>query len=122
MFRQQGKYAEAETLQQQTLELTKAALGDDHPSTLDSMNNLAEVFRQQGKYAEAETLQQQTLELRKAALGDDHPSTLTSMNNLAEVFRQQGKHAEGETLQRQANLKSEQNIKRKRKLDIYLRQ
>jgi hypothetical protein len=63
--------------------LKKAALSDDHPSTLARMNNLAEVFRQQGKYAEAETLRRQTLELRKAALGDDHPLTLNSMNDLA---------------------------------------
>ena len=51
--------------------LKKEALGNDHPDTLDSMNNLALVF-QQGKYAEAETLQRQTLELKKGALGDDH--------------------------------------------------
>jgi hypothetical protein len=55
----QGKYAEAETLQQQTLELRKATLGDDHPSTLSSMNNFAVVLEKQGKYAEAETLQRQ---------------------------------------------------------------
>ena len=85
-FRQTGKYAEAEKMYQQALELRKAALGDDHPSTLANMNNLAIVYEQQGKYAEAERLQQQTLELTKAALGDDHPSTLDSMNNLAIIL------------------------------------
>jgi tetratricopeptide (TPR) repeat protein len=88
-FRQTGKYIEAEKMYRQALELTKEVLGDDHPSTLDSMNNLAIVLEQQGKYAEAETLQRQTLERKKGGLGDDHPATLTNMNNLVEVFRQQ---------------------------------
>jgi tetratricopeptide (TPR) repeat protein len=101
VLRQQGRYAEAETLHRQTLELKKKALGDDHPSTLSSMNNLANVLEERGRYAEAETLHRQTLELMKEALGDDHPSTLGSMSNLAEVFRQQGKVTEAETLQRQ---------------------
>ena len=100
-FRQTGKYIEAEKMYRQTLELKKEVLGDDHPDTLGSMNNLALVFRQQGKYAEAEMLQQQTLELTREVLGDNHRSTLDSMNNLALVFRQQGKYAEAETLQQQ---------------------
>ncbi|KAF4632131.1 hypothetical protein G7Y89_g5991 [Cudoniella acicularis] len=61
-FSQTGKYIEAENRCRQALELTQRALGDDHPSTLGSMNNLALVFEQQGKYVEAEMLQQQTLE------------------------------------------------------------
>ena len=32
------------------------ALGEAHPSTLTSMNNLAEVLSSQGKYEEAETM------------------------------------------------------------------
>jgi hypothetical protein len=84
---EQGKYTEAETLLLQTLELKKDVLGDDHPDTLASMNNLAEVLCQQGKYTDAETLQLQTLELRKKVLGDDHPSTLARINNLALVRR-----------------------------------
>ncbi|KAH8658626.1 hypothetical protein BGZ60DRAFT_507289 [Tricladium varicosporioides] len=100
-FRQTGKYTEAENRYRQVLELTKRALGDDHPDTLDSMNSLAEVFRRQGKYIEAERLQWQTLELRKQVLGDDHPNTLDSMSNLAVVFRGQGKYIDAERLQRQ---------------------
>jgi hypothetical protein len=52
-FRQTGKYIEGEKMYRQTLQLTKGVLGDDHPSTLASMNNLAIVLRQQGKHAEA---------------------------------------------------------------------
>jgi tetratricopeptide (TPR) repeat protein len=51
---QQGKYAEAKTLNRQTLKLQETALRKDHPDTLKSINNLANSLSQQGKYAEAE--------------------------------------------------------------------
>ena len=53
---QQGKYAEAEAMNRQTLKLQEEVLGKDHPDTLISMSNLAGSLRQQGKYAEAEAL------------------------------------------------------------------
>jgi tetratricopeptide (TPR) repeat protein len=51
-----GQYTEAEAIYRQTLQLKETVLGKDHPSTLMSMNNLAESLRQQGKYAEVEAL------------------------------------------------------------------
>ncbi len=51
-----GKYTESERIYRQTVELTEKMLGVDHPSTLGSMNNLADVLQEQGKYAEAETM------------------------------------------------------------------
>ncbi|KFZ16904.1 hypothetical protein V501_02017 [Pseudogymnoascus sp. VKM F-4519 (FW-2642)] len=60
-LRQQGKYAEAEVMQRQTLQLKETVLGKDHPDTLASMNNLAVSLHQQGKYAEAEAMQQRVL-------------------------------------------------------------
>ncbi|KAI0815407.1 Tetratricopeptide repeat-domain-containing protein [Xylaria sp. FL0064] len=68
-----GKYDEAETMHRQTLELREEVLGREHPSTLDSMNNLALVLNSQGKYNEAETIHRQTLELREEVLGREHP-------------------------------------------------
>jgi Flp pilus assembly protein TadD len=55
-LRQQGKYAEAEAMHRQTLQLREMVLGKEHPDTLGSMNNLALSLRQQGKYAEAEAM------------------------------------------------------------------
>ena len=72
-------------------------LGPEHPTTLTSMDNLAEVLRNQGKYEAAEKMHRRTLELCEKVLGLEHPTTLTSMNNLAEVLRDQGKYKAGET-------------------------
>jgi len=98
LYWNQGRYAEAEPLYLETLETRKRVLGDDHPDTLHSMNNLAIVYLDQGRYAEAEPLHLETLETRKRVLGDDHPNTLASMNNLANLYLNQGRYAEAEPL------------------------
>jgi tetratricopeptide (TPR) repeat protein len=105
-LRRQGKYAEAEALDRQTLQLMETVLGKEHPDTLTSMNNLANSLRRQGKYAEAEALDRQTLQLRETVLGKEHPDTLISMSNLAISLRQQRKYAEAEAIYRRADLKS----------------
>jgi tetratricopeptide (TPR) repeat protein len=96
----QGKYAEAEAMYRQTLQLQETVRGKEHPVTLTSMNNLASSLHQQGKYAEAEAMYRQTLQLKETVLGKEHPATLMSMMNLAISLEQQGKYAEAEAIQR----------------------
>ncbi|KAK0639874.1 hypothetical protein B0T16DRAFT_383637 [Cercophora newfieldiana] len=97
-----GKYAEAEQMHRQALQLYEKVLGKEHPSTLASMNNLALVFDNQGKHKEAEQMNRQALQPREKVLGKEHPLTLTSMNNLAIVFGNQGKYEEAEQMHQQA--------------------
>ena len=78
------------------------ALGEDHPDTATSYNNLASTLRAQGKYAEAEAMHRRALAIKLKALGEDHPSTATSYNNLAETLGAQGKYAEAEAMHRRA--------------------
>jgi len=52
----QGRYAEAEGMHRQALELRRKVLGAEHPSTLSSMDNLASVLRSLGRYDEAEAM------------------------------------------------------------------
>ncbi|MBK7956349.1 MAG: tetratricopeptide repeat protein [Candidatus Accumulibacter sp.] len=65
-------------------------LGDEHPDTLTSMNNLALTLRSQGDLPGARALQEQVLAIRRRVLGDEHPDTLSSMANLASTLRSQG--------------------------------
>jgi tetratricopeptide (TPR) repeat protein len=97
----QGKYAEAEVLYRESLQLREKVLGPEHLDTLGSINNLASSLYQQGKSAEAEVMHWQTLQLREKILGPEHPDTLTSINNLASSLYQQGKSAEAEVMHRQ---------------------
>jgi tetratricopeptide (TPR) repeat protein len=93
-----GRWNEAEMPFMQVMEERKRVLGQEHPSTLTSMNNLAEVLGSQGKYEEAERMQRQVLQLKEKVLGQEHPSTLASMNNLSFLLGRQGKHEEAKTI------------------------
>jgi Tetratricopeptide repeat len=70
------------------------ALGDTHPDTLTSRNNLALAFKDAGRLAEALPLLERTLSDREQVLGDTHPDTLTSRNNLALAYQDAGRLAE----------------------------
>ncbi|MFF1803929.1 tetratricopeptide repeat protein, partial [Streptomyces virginiae] len=65
-------------------------LGEDHPDTLTSRNNLASAYRAAGDLGRAIPLYEQTLTDRTRVLGTDHPSTLTSRNNLAGAYESAG--------------------------------
>lgn len=55
-------------MHRQTLSLKETVIGKDHPSTLDSINNLAVVLQQQGKYEEAGFIQLRYLSHCSSAL------------------------------------------------------
>jgi CHAT domain-containing protein len=99
---QQGKYNEAIPLAKKVLAICKQVLGDNHPLTAQSLNDLARLYKSQGRYAEAEPLYKQALAICKQQLGDNHPDTATSLNNLAELYRYQGRYSEAEPLYKQA--------------------
>jgi hypothetical protein len=58
-------------------------LGEDHPDTLLSANNLAVDLRALGEFERARQLDEDTLTRYRRVLGEDHPDTLRSASNLA---------------------------------------
>jgi tetratricopeptide (TPR) repeat protein len=87
-----GRTGEAKALYEQTWKLMKAKLGEDHPTTLTCLNNLAaacEVTK------EAIPLYEDALRMRKATVGADHPDTLMSMANLATAYVDDGQAPAG---------------------------
>jgi Tetratricopeptide repeat len=52
----------------------ETALGKEHPDTLASVTNPAEVLTSQGKKEQAEEMHQRALGLREMVLGRGHPS------------------------------------------------
>ena len=67
-------------------------LGEEHPETLTSMNNLAVLYRAEGKYPQAEPLYMRVVEVQRRVLGADHPNMLLTMNGLALLYGLQGKN------------------------------
>jgi hypothetical protein len=79
-------------------DLYRDRLGEDHPSTLASANNLALNLRAVGERQQARTLDEDTLTRRRRVLGEDHPDTLASANNLARDLHALGEHQQARTL------------------------
>jgi tetratricopeptide (TPR) repeat protein len=62
-------------------------LGQAHPDTLTSRNNLALAYQNSGRLEEAIALYEQIRTDFERILGPDDPSTLTSCNNLASAYQ-----------------------------------
>ncbi|KAM0292373.1 hypothetical protein ACHAPM_011755, partial [Fusarium culmorum] len=99
IFRDQGRWKEAEELEVQVVDARKSVLVEDHPSVLASKTNLALTYSNQGRWKEAEELQVGVVDKIKRVLGEQHPDTLTSMANLASTYSNQGRWKEAEELQ-----------------------
>jgi hypothetical protein len=82
---QRGQYPQVVALLEQALAGCRRVLGDDHPDTLTTMNNLAETRHDLGDLQGARELLEQVLDASRRLLGPEHPDTLISMNNLAET-------------------------------------
>jgi non-specific serine/threonine protein kinase/serine/threonine-protein kinase len=97
-----GKLDAAEPLYREALEGRRRKLGDEHPSTLTSINNLSALLHARGKLDDAEPLIREALEARRSTLGDDHPDTLNSIQSMGMLLKDRDKLEEAETLLRDA--------------------
>jgi tetratricopeptide (TPR) repeat protein len=102
-----GLYSNAEKFYLKTNEVSRLILGDKHPNTLKTINNLASVYRNQGRHKEAEELHRQVRAVQEQVLGKEHPDTLTTLNNLASVYSDLGRHEEAEGLYVEVRVVSE---------------
>jgi CHAT domain-containing protein/tetratricopeptide (TPR) repeat protein len=93
-----GKYAEAVPLAQRAVAIRERSLGPNHPSTADSLSNLALLYKSLGAYSKAEPLFVRALEIRERALGPTHPDLSTMLNNLALLYYSQGAYQKAEPL------------------------
>ncbi|KAH7111811.1 hypothetical protein B0J11DRAFT_447418, partial [Dendryphion nanum] len=63
-------------------ETRKRVLGDEHPDTLISMNNLAFTLKGLGHYDRAISMMGDCVDLLAQVLGAHHPRTVSSRNTL----------------------------------------
>ena len=70
-------------LLQRALVIREEQLGEMHPDTATTLNNLASVYEGQGRCVEAEQLYIRVLTIREQQLGQEHPDTIATRNNLA---------------------------------------
>lgn len=97
-----GKTRDAIILAREVLAICTEVLGEQHPETASSLNNLGLLLQSQGDYAGARTLYEQALAIQKQVLGERHPNTAESLNNLAILLQSRGDYAGAKPLLEQA--------------------
>jgi len=85
-----GRYRQAVRLHDQALAGYRRLFGDNHPTTLSSMEDLAETRWVIGDLQVSRELHEQTLAGYRQLYGDDDPHTLHAMNNLAATLSDLG--------------------------------
>ncbi len=98
----QGKYAHAQPLFEQALEIFRRLLSDDNPETAACYNDLAVNLNGQGKYALAQPLFEKALEIRRRVLTDDHPETAATYDDVATNLSAQGRYSQAQPLHEKA--------------------
>lgn len=83
-------YDEAEKLYQESVDLRRAAFGDDHPMVALARENLGVVYYRTGRYDEVLGILDQVLEARVRALGAESEPVGRTLANMATVLLQAG--------------------------------
>jgi serine/threonine protein kinase/Flp pilus assembly protein TadD len=89
---QEGRDAEAEALQQESLRLLVAAYGRDHVAVSEPLRRLGTLRSREGKLAEAEALLTEAVRLRRRDWGDDDARTFAALRSLAVLYYRQERH------------------------------
>jgi tetratricopeptide (TPR) repeat protein len=83
-------YSAARPLLERALAIREEQRGPEHPSTAQSLNDLALLLKTQGDLAAARPLYERALAIREKALGPEHPNTAQSLNNLGLLLKTRG--------------------------------
>jgi CHAT domain-containing protein/tetratricopeptide (TPR) repeat protein len=94
------RYAEAEPLFREALEITRRLVGTDHPATAAVCGNLAMTLDKLDRFTEARARYDEAVAIDTRLWGNDHPSTAVAYSNLATHLDRQARYAESEPLLR----------------------
>ena len=96
LYREQGKYEQAQVLYQRALHIWQHTLGETHPYVAHPLDGLALLCTRQGKYEQAEPLYQRALAIRERQLGQHHPQTVAARTLAAQLAEARGTMRDGE--------------------------
>ncbi len=89
----QGKYTEAITDYEKSLEIRQKTLPPNHPNLATSYNNIGRVYDDMGEYSKALSYYEKALEIKQKTLPPNHPNLATSYNNIGRVYDDMGEYS-----------------------------
>ena len=107
LYRNLGKYAQAERLYLSSLAIWEKTLGPDHPYVGMSLKERANLYRDQGKYAEAEPLYIRSLQILEKSLDENHSDVVEAMEDYILLLK--GMNRTQEMAKLESRLKTIQN-------------
>ncbi|MBN8901772.1 MAG: tetratricopeptide repeat protein, partial [Rhodospirillales bacterium] len=99
LYKDAGRFADAEKALQRALAAGRMRHGDDHPNVAATMGNLATVLEGQSRFSEAEDLYKKALAVYERLFGSSHALTAIGLNNLANVYADQSRTQDAAGLQ-----------------------
>ena len=95
-----GLFGQSKELLTKALDIRQHILGPEHPSTLDSMQSLANTLADQGQVTEADKLYEKVFETSRRVFGPTNRMTVMAMNSIALDMITETKYPEAEKMQR----------------------
>jgi tetratricopeptide (TPR) repeat protein len=81
-----GRFAEAERLQREVLEIYERTLGPNHTAYAGALGALSEILMERGRFGEAIALRQRCIDIRRPIFGDESALQGIDMARLARVY------------------------------------
>ena len=102
LYKDQGRYDQAELLYQRALMIAEQVWGPKHLYVARNLNNLARFYQAQGKYVQAQLFYQQALEIYEQTMGSEAPDVAKVLYSLAALLREMKKTGEASKLEARA--------------------
>jgi tetratricopeptide (TPR) repeat protein len=111
---QQGKYEEAITIYEKSLEIFRKTLPVNYLNLAASYSSIGNVYDNMGEYSKALSSHEKALEIERQILPTNHPHLASSYNNISLVYRKIGNYSKAlsycekvlEILQKKSSCKS----------------
>ena len=110
LYKELGRYREAEPLLKEALELRERELGAGHADTLASVSALGQLYAARGQQNKAEALYRRALEGYQSLSGKPGRQTIGALHNLGALYAAQGRGDAAEPLFRRALEASERTL------------
>jgi tetratricopeptide (TPR) repeat protein len=98
----QGKYEEAITFFEKSIEIMKKILSPTHVDVATTYNNIGFVYERMKEYSKALSYHEKAIKIKQKNLSPNHPQLAISYDNMGNVLNQMGEYSKALSFQQKA--------------------